>query len=87
MCTWNRSRFRCILVQIDVNGEGADPLFKWLKTSSGDSLDIPWNFNKFLVVCGKEVKRYSHQVILKTLITAITRRNAAGSVCACCPLS
>lgn len=51
-----------IMNKIDVNGDGADPLFKWLKAASGDGRDISWNFTKFLVVGGKEVKRYSHQV-------------------------
>lgn len=55
------------VLQVDVNGPGAHPLFMWLKEASGDPSDIPWNFSKFLVICGKEVKRYSHQVISITV--------------------
>jgi glutathione peroxidase len=38
--------------KIEVNGEGAAPLYKWLKAEqpgSGDSADITWNFEKFLI--------------------------------------
>jgi glutathione peroxidase len=38
--------------KIDVNGEGAAPLYDWLKASQpgeGESADITWNFEKFLV--------------------------------------
>jgi len=48
-----------------VNGEGAHPLWKKLKSSAGKSFitslggtEIKWNFSKFLIVDGKEVKRY-----------------------------
>ncbi|CAN0314185.1 unnamed protein product, partial [Ascophyllum nodosum] len=45
--------------QVNVNGDQSEPLFAWLKASSGNPMDIPWNFSKFLVVCGSVVKRYS----------------------------
>lgn len=38
--------------KIDVNGDGAVPLYKWLKAEqpgAGDSAEITWNFEKFLV--------------------------------------
>lgn len=38
--------------KIDVNGDGAAPLYKWLKaeqSGEGDSAEIAWNFEKFLV--------------------------------------
>ena len=38
--------------KIDVNGDGAAPLYQWLKAEQpgdGDSSDIAWNFEKFLV--------------------------------------
>jgi glutathione peroxidase len=41
-----------IFAKIDVNGSGADPLWKWLKTEKGGLLGldgIKWNFTKFLV--------------------------------------
>lgn len=34
--------------KIDVNGEGAHPLYKWLKAQTGGD-DIQWNFEKFLI--------------------------------------
>ena len=41
--------------KIEVNGEGAHPLYTWLKASN----DIKWNFTKFLVSRdGKVLKRY-----------------------------
>ena len=38
--------------KIEVNGDGAAPLYQWLKTEQpgeGASSDITWNFEKFLV--------------------------------------
>jgi len=38
--------------KIEVNGDGAAPLYQWLKAEqpgTGDSADITWNFEKFLV--------------------------------------
>ncbi len=37
---------------IEVNGDGAAPLYAWLKQEQpgdGDNADIVWNFEKFLV--------------------------------------
>lgn len=51
-------RFR----KIDVNGENASPLYKWLKKEKGGLFGnaIKWNFTKFLVdKNGKVVERYS----------------------------
>ena len=51
-------RFR----KIDVNGENASPLYKWLKKEKGGIFGnaIKWNFTKFLVNRnGKVVGRYS----------------------------
>ena len=48
--------------KIDVNGSGADPLFKHLKSQAGGTLGdrIKWNFTKFLVNReGEVVKRYA----------------------------
>ena len=48
--------------KIDVNGSGADPLFKHLKSEAGGLLGdrIKWNFTKFLVNRdGDVVKRYA----------------------------
>ncbi len=49
--------------KVDVNGDGAHPLFKWLKDRAPGILgtrDIKWNFTKFLVGRdGKVVGRYA----------------------------
>ncbi|CAJ0608387.1 unnamed protein product [Cylicocyclus nassatus] len=50
-----------LYAKIDVNGDKADPLFKFLKKEKGGMLidAIKWNFTKFLVdKDGKVVKRY-----------------------------
>ena len=41
-----------MFAKIEVNGDGAAPLYKWLKgeqPGDGDTPDIAWNFEKFLV--------------------------------------
>ena len=40
-----------ILDKIDVNGNGSDELYKYLKSNNKDFQieDIAWNFSKFLV--------------------------------------
>jgi glutathione peroxidase len=48
--------------KIDVNGENAHPLYRWLKTEKGGLLGdaIKWNFTKFLIGRdGQVIKRYS----------------------------
>jgi glutathione peroxidase len=49
--------------KIDVNGDDAHPLFKWLKTEKPGALGIEaikWNFSKFLVDRdGRVVERYA----------------------------
>jgi len=55
-----------VMAKIDVNGENADPLFKYLKNEKGGGLlgkAIKWNFTKFLVDRnGKVVKRFASAV-------------------------
>lgn len=51
-----------LMKKVDVNGEEADPIFKYLRKQSGAwfSNDIKWNFTKFLISRdGKLIKRYS----------------------------
>jgi glutathione peroxidase len=52
--------------KIEVNGDGAAPLFKLLKAAQpgdGDAPDITWNFEKFLVGRdGTVLTRYSPRV-------------------------
>ena len=51
-----------MFAKIDVNGDGAHPLYQWLKGEQGGVLvdRIKWNFTKFLVDReGKVVERYA----------------------------
>lgn len=51
-----------MFAKVDVNGESAHPLFKYLRKSLGGIFGnkIKWNFTKFLVdASGKPVKRFS----------------------------
>lgn len=51
-----------IMKKIDVNGENADPIFKYLKKKTGGFLSdaIKWNFTKFLISKdGKAIKRFA----------------------------
>jgi glutathione peroxidase len=52
-----------MFAKIEVNGEHADPLYKWLKSEGKGILgseSIKWNFTKFLVDAeGQVVKRYA----------------------------
>jgi len=50
-----------MFMKIDVNGDNADPLYKYLKTELPGTMgnEIKWNFTKFLLDRkGKPVKRY-----------------------------
>jgi glutathione peroxidase len=49
--------------KIEVNGNGAHPLYVWLKKQTGGA-DIQWNFEKFLIgKDGRIVKRYSPKTV------------------------
>ncbi len=52
--------------KIEVNGDGAADLYKWLRAEApgeDGSEEIPWNFTKFLVGRdGAVIKRYGPQV-------------------------
>ncbi len=54
-----------VMAKIDVNGEEADPLYKWLKKTSPGLLGteaIKWNFTKFLISKdGRVLERYAPQ--------------------------
>ena len=60
-----------VLGKIEVNGSGADPLFKHLKKEAPGALGsqrIKWNFTKFLVDAdGNVVKRYAPTVKPKAI--------------------
>ena len=63
--------------KIDVNGDNADPLFKYLKKSAPGILGsegIKWNFTKFLVNrSGAVVKRFAPKDSPKTIAGDIER--------------
>ncbi len=52
-----------VMAKVEVNGSGADPLYKFLKSESPGIFGISaikWNFTKFLVdKNGKVIKRYA----------------------------
>ena len=52
-----------LMAKIEVNGDGADPLYTWLKAEAPGVLGtkgIKWNFTKFLIGRdGKVVRRYA----------------------------
>jgi glutathione peroxidase len=55
ICEFAESRYGIdfpMFSKIEVNGDGAAPLYQWLKQEQpgdGDSSDITWNFEKFLI--------------------------------------
>ncbi|MFD0670495.1 glutathione peroxidase [Cohnella sp. GCM10027633] len=60
-CTLNYGVTFPIFAKIDVNGEQAAPLFKYLTELSGE--DIQWNFTKFLVGAdGLDIERFEPTV-------------------------
>ncbi len=52
-----------LMAKIEVNGDGADPLYQWLKAEAPGVLGtkaVKWNFTKFLIGRdGKVVRRYA----------------------------
>jgi glutathione peroxidase len=54
-----------LMAKVDVNGAGADPLFKWLTREAPGLLgsqSIKWNFTKFLAGRdGRVIRRYGPQ--------------------------
>jgi glutathione peroxidase len=57
--------------KIEVNGDGACALYKWLKAQSGDEGDITWNFEKFLVDREGKVQRFSPKTTPEELTTHV----------------
>lgn len=62
-CSLNYDVTFPLFAKIDVNGDAAHPLWKWLKDEKGGLLGIDaikWNFTKFLVGRdGRVLKRYA----------------------------
>ena len=52
-----------MMAKVDVNGDGATPLYQWLKAEAPGILGskgVKWNFTKFLIGRdGKVVRRYA----------------------------
>jgi glutathione peroxidase len=64
-CTLNYAVDFPMFGKVEVNGDDADPLFKWLKreTPGSDNRDIEWNFAKFLVGRdGRPVERFGDKL-------------------------
>ena len=64
-CTLNYGVTFTMFEKIDVNGDNAHPLYKYLKSEAKGLLGskIKWNFTKFLVDSnGKVIKRYASTV-------------------------
>jgi len=60
--------------KIDVNGDDAHPLYKWLRTEKGGVLgdQVKWNFTKFLVGRdGQVIKRFASATTPAKLTGAI----------------
>ena len=66
-----------MFAKVDVNGDEAHPLFKWLRKEAPGLLGseaIKWNFTKFLVDAeGNVVERYAPQTEPKELAGAIEK--------------
>jgi len=63
--------------KVEVNGEGAHPLYKFLKSEKGGLLgdSIKWNFTKFLVDKeGKVVERYAPMTPPERIATDIEKQ-------------
>ncbi|KAK5983231.1 Glutathione peroxidase [Trichostrongylus colubriformis] len=71
-----------LYAKIDVNGDKADPLFKYLKKEQGGTMfdAIKWNFTKFLVDReGNVVKRYGPTTEPKDMVKDIEQLLAKDS--------
>jgi glutathione peroxidase len=66
-----------VLAKVDVNGDGADPLYKYLKKAKPGlmgSQGIKWNFTKFLIdKDGNPVARYAPTEKPESLVPAIEK--------------
>ncbi|KAK3378233.1 thioredoxin-like protein [Podospora didyma] len=64
-----------ILKKVDVNGDSADPVFKWLKAEKPGLLGlkmVKWNFEKFLIGKDGQVKnRWASTTKPESLVSAI----------------
>lgn len=62
-----------LFAKLEVNGEGADPLYLWLKEAAPG--DIEWNFAKFLIGRDGQVKaRFAADVPPENMTAAIEQQ-------------
>jgi glutathione peroxidase len=66
-----------LFAKIEVNGDGAHPLYAWLRQQKGGVLGsrrIKWNFTKFLIDrAGKVVARYGSTTKPEQIKSAIEK--------------
>lgn len=63
-----------VFAKVDVKGENAIPLFKWLVSQKGLTDEISWNFNKFLLnKKGQLISRYGSRTKPEELETDIEK--------------
>ncbi len=70
-----------MFAKIEVNGDGAHPLYQWLKKEQGGAIGskIKWNFTKFLVGRdGVPIKRYASTTKPEKIVSDIEKALAAG---------
>jgi len=75
-CTLNYDVTFPMFSKIEVNGDNADPIYKYLKKSLAGTItdDIKWNFTKFLLDRnGKPVKRFTSAVNPKDITPEIEK--------------
>ncbi|XGW08934.1 hypothetical protein V3C99_011331 [Haemonchus contortus] len=71
-----------LYAKVNVNGDNADPLFKYLKKEQGGTMfdAIKWNFTKFLVDReGNVVKRFGPTTEPKDMVKDIEKLLASGT--------
>lgn len=71
-----------IMQKIDVNGDNAHPVFKYLKShvTGEPETKIRWNFTKFLVSRdGNTIKRYDSKVTPENIVTDIEEMLSVNS--------
>ena len=64
-----------VMAKIKVNGDDADPLWKWLKSEAPGILgtqSIKWNFTKFLIARdGQSIKRFAPATAPNSMVNEI----------------